>query len=121
MASPETRPQLTVRPARDADALALREIFNEAIEDGLAVLVAVELAIVIEVAKALACYLDYRPIARGDLRIRRSRERTDEGSDANDGRNACDAGWDHEWVASYRPPLRAILPKKVALALGVRL
>ena len=35
MASPETRPQLTVRPARDADAPALREIFNEAIEDGL--------------------------------------------------------------------------------------
>jgi len=36
MASPEMRPQLTVRPARDADAPALREIFNEAIEDGLA-------------------------------------------------------------------------------------
>ena len=35
MASPEIRPQLTVRPARDADAPALREIFNEAIEDGL--------------------------------------------------------------------------------------
>ena len=35
MASPEMRPQLTVRPARDADAPALREIFNEAIEDGL--------------------------------------------------------------------------------------
>ena len=30
------RPQLTVRPARDSDAQALREIFNEAIEDGLA-------------------------------------------------------------------------------------
>lgn len=36
MASPEMRPQLTVRPARDPDAQALREIFNEAIEDGLA-------------------------------------------------------------------------------------
>ncbi len=36
MASPEMRPQLTVRPARDGDAQALREIFNEAIEDGLA-------------------------------------------------------------------------------------
>jgi len=35
MASPEMRPQLTVRPARDADAPALREIFNEAVEDGL--------------------------------------------------------------------------------------
>jgi phosphinothricin acetyltransferase len=35
MASPEIRPQLTVRPARDADAPGLREIFNEAIEDGL--------------------------------------------------------------------------------------
>jgi phosphinothricin acetyltransferase len=35
MASPEMRPQLTVRPARDADAAALREIFNEAIEDDL--------------------------------------------------------------------------------------
>src|SRR5579863_9135522 len=35
MASPEMRPQLTVRPARDADASALREIFNEAVEDGL--------------------------------------------------------------------------------------
>ena len=35
MASPEIRPQLTVRPARDVDAAALREIFNEAIEDGL--------------------------------------------------------------------------------------
>lgn len=36
MASPEMRPQLTVRPARDGDAQALREIFNEAIEDDLA-------------------------------------------------------------------------------------
>jgi L-amino acid N-acyltransferase len=38
MASPEMRPQLTVRPARDADAPALREIFNEAVEDGLTTL-----------------------------------------------------------------------------------
>jgi L-amino acid N-acyltransferase len=36
MATPETRPQLTIRPAREADAPALREIFNEAVEDGLA-------------------------------------------------------------------------------------
>jgi L-amino acid N-acyltransferase YncA len=36
MASPEVKPQLTVRPAHDADAQALREIFNEAVEDGLA-------------------------------------------------------------------------------------
>jgi phosphinothricin acetyltransferase len=36
MASPETRPHLTIRPAREADAPALREIFNEAVEDGLA-------------------------------------------------------------------------------------
>jgi L-amino acid N-acyltransferase YncA len=36
MASPEIRPQLTIRAARDTDAPALREIFNEAVEDGLA-------------------------------------------------------------------------------------
>lgn len=30
------RPRLTIRPAREADAQALREIFNEAVEDGLA-------------------------------------------------------------------------------------
>jgi phosphinothricin acetyltransferase len=36
MATPETRPHLTIRPARQADAPALREIFNEAVEDGLA-------------------------------------------------------------------------------------
>jgi phosphinothricin acetyltransferase len=36
MASPEIRPHLTIRPAREADAPALREIFNEAVEDGLA-------------------------------------------------------------------------------------
>jgi len=36
MATPETRPHLAIRPARDADAPALREIFNEAVEDGLA-------------------------------------------------------------------------------------
>ena len=35
MATPETRPHLTIRPARHADAPALREIFNEAVEDGL--------------------------------------------------------------------------------------
>jgi len=35
MATPESRPHLTIRPAREADALALREIFNEAVEDGL--------------------------------------------------------------------------------------
>jgi L-amino acid N-acyltransferase len=35
VATPETHSQLTVRPARDADALTLREIFNEAVEDGL--------------------------------------------------------------------------------------
>jgi phosphinothricin acetyltransferase len=35
MATPETRTQLTVRPAREADAATLREIFNEAMEDGL--------------------------------------------------------------------------------------
>jgi L-amino acid N-acyltransferase len=36
MATPEMRPRLTIRPAREADAPALREIFNEAVEDGLA-------------------------------------------------------------------------------------
>jgi len=35
MATPETRSQLTIRPAREADAAALREIFNDAVEDGL--------------------------------------------------------------------------------------
>jgi L-amino acid N-acyltransferase YncA len=35
MATSETRPQLTVRPPREADAPTLREIFNEAVEDGL--------------------------------------------------------------------------------------
>jgi L-amino acid N-acyltransferase YncA len=36
MATSEARPQLTVRPAREGDAPTLREIFNEAVEDGLA-------------------------------------------------------------------------------------
>jgi L-amino acid N-acyltransferase len=36
MAAPEMRPRLTIRPARETDAPALREIINEAIEDGLA-------------------------------------------------------------------------------------
>jgi L-amino acid N-acyltransferase len=35
MATPEARQQLTIRPVRDADAPTLREIFNEAVEDGL--------------------------------------------------------------------------------------
>lgn len=35
MATPEARPQLTVRPPGEADASTLREIFNEAVEDGL--------------------------------------------------------------------------------------
>ena len=33
--APEHRPRLTVRPARAEDAAAIREIFNEAAEDGL--------------------------------------------------------------------------------------
>lgn len=36
MTAPELRPRLTIRPAREADGSALREIFNEAVEDGLA-------------------------------------------------------------------------------------
>ncbi len=36
MAAPETRPQLTIRLAREADAAAVREIFNEGVEDNLA-------------------------------------------------------------------------------------
>lgn len=39
MATPEMRPRLTIRPARESDAPALREIFNEAVEDGLATFV----------------------------------------------------------------------------------
>ena len=34
MATAEIRPQLTVRPAVESDASTLREIFNEAVEDG---------------------------------------------------------------------------------------
>jgi L-amino acid N-acyltransferase YncA len=36
MSTGETSPRLTIRAAREADAAALREIFNEAVEDGLA-------------------------------------------------------------------------------------
>lgn len=36
MATVEQRPTLTIRPARGEDAPALREIFNDAVEDGLA-------------------------------------------------------------------------------------
>lgn len=35
MAAPDARQQLTIRPVRDADAPTLREIFNEAVEEGL--------------------------------------------------------------------------------------
>ena len=35
MATPEARPQMTVRPARATDAATMREIFNQAVEDGL--------------------------------------------------------------------------------------
>ena len=36
MATAEQPPRLTIRPARREDAPALREIFNDAVEDGLA-------------------------------------------------------------------------------------
>ncbi len=36
MATAEQPPRLTIRPARPEDAPALREIFNDAVEDGLA-------------------------------------------------------------------------------------
>jgi phosphinothricin acetyltransferase len=36
VATPEQRPHLNIRPARGDDAPALREIFNDAVEDGLA-------------------------------------------------------------------------------------
>jgi len=36
MATAEQRPHLNIRPARDDDAPALREIFNDAVEDGFA-------------------------------------------------------------------------------------
>jgi L-amino acid N-acyltransferase YncA len=36
MATAEQRPHLNIRPARGDDAPALREIFNDAVEDGLA-------------------------------------------------------------------------------------
>src|SRR5437879_13580603 len=36
MATAEQRAHLNIRPARDDDAPALREIFNDAVEDGLA-------------------------------------------------------------------------------------
>ena len=35
MATPEARPQLLVRPAHEGDALVLREIFNEGVQDHL--------------------------------------------------------------------------------------
>jgi L-amino acid N-acyltransferase YncA len=35
VATAEQRPHLNIRPARDDDASALREIFNDAVEDGL--------------------------------------------------------------------------------------
>src|SRR5579863_8591170 len=33
--TPENRPQLTVRPAREDDAAVMREIFNEGVQDHL--------------------------------------------------------------------------------------
>ena len=36
MATPEAAPRLLIRPAREEDAAALREIFNEAVQDRLA-------------------------------------------------------------------------------------
>jgi len=36
MATAQERPHLNIRPAREDDAPALREIFNDAVEDGLA-------------------------------------------------------------------------------------
>ena len=36
MATAQERPHLNIRPAREEDAPALREIFNDAVEDGLA-------------------------------------------------------------------------------------
>jgi L-amino acid N-acyltransferase YncA len=36
MATPEQRAHLNIRPAREDDAPALREIYNDAVEDGLA-------------------------------------------------------------------------------------
>src|SRR5438309_8364551 len=36
MATAQERPHLNIRPAREEDASALREIFNDAVEDGLA-------------------------------------------------------------------------------------
>jgi phosphinothricin acetyltransferase len=36
MVTAEKRPRLTIRQAQETDALTLREIFNEAVEDGLA-------------------------------------------------------------------------------------
>ena len=35
MATANTRPQLNIRPPQEGDAFTLREIFNEAIDDGL--------------------------------------------------------------------------------------
>src|SRR5713226_7714221 len=36
MATAQTGPRLTIRPAHEEDAAGLREIFNEAVQDGLA-------------------------------------------------------------------------------------
>jgi len=35
MATPEARPQLLIRPAQEGDALVMREIFNEGVQDHL--------------------------------------------------------------------------------------
>jgi phosphinothricin acetyltransferase len=69
MATPETRPHLTIRPARDADALALREIFNEAVEDGLVTFEATPRALEEQQRRIAAAEQDSRhPILVADVR-----------------------------------------------------
>jgi phosphinothricin acetyltransferase len=68
MATADTRPQLTIRPAREADAPTLREIFNEAVEDGLPTFEATPRSIEEQQALIAAAEKDLRhPILAADV------------------------------------------------------
>jgi phosphinothricin acetyltransferase len=69
MATPETRPHLNLRPAREADAPALREIFNEAVEDGLVTFETAPRALEEQLRLITIAQLDSRhPMLVADLR-----------------------------------------------------
>ena len=69
MSSPEKRPRLTIRQAQDTDAAALREIFNEAVEDGLETFYAAARAMEEQKRLILAAVQDLRhPIFVAEVR-----------------------------------------------------